>query len=372
MNRSSVLRESGSLPLVMIASIAIGGVVLALYFIVQSGVGTARTDRDFASAIQVADAGLQQAFVELQEVDFGELPACDPGNTGRCTGYMKDGNRYDFEYEQTGGRMWTVTSWGTHGETTRAVQAGVGEAPLFGAAIVSDQAFDYNGGGTGTEKFPVGGFQKMNFTGNTGDYIETLFLYGEDNAPSGPGAPDPDKWERTPGPDLPNLGAQAFEPGGACDGAEGEPLTNPLERRVYCLTGTANFNTNMTVKVQDPPPLPDEEPTPVEIYVRSGGMSVGPRDINHGGDAVDLQIYIGAGDVSMHGNFQVSAAIYAPKSACTSSGMGGGGFAGGMICNTVTLRGNMRYDPTIEQIVDDVFAIRGWSEEPGLSASAPG
>lgn len=364
MNRSASSSELGSLPLVLIASIAIGGVVLALFYVVQSGVTSARNDRNFAGAIQVADAGLQHAFVELQDLEAGETPACDTNGDGACSGSLNDGSAYEFEYEPTAERRWTVTSRGTSGDSVRAVQASVGESPLFGAAIVSDESFKYNGGGSGTDPFPVGGFKKMNFTGNTGDYIETLFLYGTDNEPDGPGAPDTDKWERTPGPDLPNLGAKAFETGGVCEG-KSESLPSHLERRIYCLTGTANFQSNTTVA-----PAAAVDPDPVQIYVQSGGMSVGPRNVNDGGEAVDLQIYIGAGEIVMNGNFRVTAAIYAPKSACTSNGQGGGGFAGGMICNTVTLNGNMRYDPTIEQIVDDEYAISGWSEQPGLARQA--
>ena len=350
--------QAGSIPLTILISIVIGGAVAALFLVVRSGVLTSGRDRDFNAAVQVADAGLQEAFVELLQLELGEsAPACDTNGDGSCEGAMQDGSPYRWEYDQIATRMWTVTSVGTFGGSTRAVQAEIGERPLFAAAIISDLQFTYNGGGTGTTPFPMGGFQDFWFTGNTGNYIEQLFLYGDDNEPSGPGAPDSDKWERTPGPDLPNLGAEAFESGGVCEG-ESDSLTNPLVYgETYCLTGTANFGSNTTI-------TGNADDGPVQIYVQSGGMTVGPRQVNEGGEAFDLQIYVGAGNVVMNGNFRVSAAIYAPKSACTSNGQGGGGFAGGMICNTVTLNGNFRYDPTIEAIVDDTFSVRGWREEP--------
>jgi hypothetical protein len=362
---SSLRNDEGSIPLVILVSIVVGGAVLALFLTVQSGMRSAERDRDFAAAIQVADAGLQEAFVELRALPEGGSPACDPSATGVCTGTLQDGSEFRWEYEQTASRMWTVTSYGIFGDSTRVVRASVGEAPLFGAAIVTDEEFTYNGSGNTASEFPVGGFKKMTFNGgNTGASITRLFLYGEDNEPTG-SAPDPDKWERTPGPDLPNLGAEAFESGGVCHG-ESESLPNPLVRgETYCLTGGVNFKS-------DTPLTSEPAGEPVKIYVQSGGVSAGPTEINHPGDAVDLQILVGAGDVRFNGNFKVNAAIYAPKSACTSNGQGNGGFAGGMICNTVTLNGNMRYDPTIEAIVDDTFSIRGWSEQPQLSVEASG
>lgn len=366
MIRSRLRDQSGSIPLAILASIVIGGAVAALFLVVQSGVMTSGRDRDFNAAVQVADAGLQDAFVELMSVEIGEsTPACDTDGDGFCEGTMQDGSAYRWEYEQTASRMWTVTSVGTFGGSTRAVQAEIGERPLFAAAIVSDERFDYKGGGTGTTPFPLGGFNVLDFSGgNTGGYIETLFLYGKDNEPTG-NAPSSDKWERAPGPALPNLGLEAFEPGGVCEG-KSDSLENPLVRgEVYCLTGEASFKSDTALTVP-------EGDGPVKIYVRSGGMTVGPKAVNDGGDAVDLQIYIAEGAVVMNGKSSVSAAIYAPESPCTSNGQGNGGFAGGMICNTVKLNGNFDYDPTIGAIVDDTFAIRGWREEPSEAQEAAG
>ena len=356
--------QSGSIPLAILASIVIGGAVVALFLVVQSGVMTSGRDRDFNAAVQVADAGLQDAFVELMAVEIGETaPACDTDGDGTCEGTMQDGSAYRWEYTQIASRMWTVTSVGSFGASTRAVQAEIGERPLFGAAIVTDERFRYNGGGFGTDPFPVGGFQEMIFNGgNLSSYISQLLLYGENNEPSGSGAPDVGKWLRTAGPELPNLGAEAFAENGVCEG-ESDSLTNPLMRgEIYCLTGQADFKQDTVV-------AGDHDKGPVRIYVQSGGMSVGPIQLNAAGDAFDLQIYIGAGDAVWRGNASVSAAIYAPKSACTSNG-GPGGFSGGVICNTFTLNGNFDYDPTVEAIIDDTFAIRGWREEPSEAQEA--
>lgn len=357
-----VTEQRGSLPLVLLVSILIGAVVIVLWGVVRSGQTTARADRDFAAAVHVADAGLQEAFVQLREIDPDDAPACDATDDGACEGSLQDGSSFTWTYERIGERLWTVTSRGEFGGAVRVLQAEIGERQLFGAAIISDTGFDYNGGGTGTEPFPMGGFNRLTFTGNTGDYIETLYLYGEDNEPDGPGAPDADSWERAPGPSLPNLAAKEFDEGGVCEGRSDGTPESVAYGGVYCLTGLWEIKEDIVL-------AGDPTDGPAEVFIERGGLSVGPRQVNHGGDAVNLQIYVAAGDVTMHGNFNVSAAIYAPQSSCYSNGQGGGGFAGGMVCNTVTLRGNMRYDPTVTQIMDDTFSIRGWREEPGLVAA---
>lgn len=367
MMRRMPSREAGSLPLALLAAIVIGGLIVALYGVIMSGVRSSARDRDLAAAIQVADAGLQEAFVALQQVEEGEPPDCDTNGDGSCNGTLRDGSPYRWEYEVLGERLWRVTSVGTHNDHTRAVRAQIGERPLFGAAIVTDDKFTYNGGGGGTDPFPIGGFQDLVFNGsNTGASISTLFLYGEENLPSG-SYPDPDTWERTKGPDLWNIAEAAFATGGVCDGQSetisasgGGPIV--LERRVYCLTGELDLKSDVVLESGEGPTV---------IYIQSGGMTVGPSDVNKDGDAVDLQIYVGADSVRMNGNFNVSAAIYAPNSSCVSNGQGGGGFAGGMICNEVDLNGNFDYDPSITAIVDDTFAIRGWHEEPSAASDAP-
>jgi len=367
MNPRTLPDERGSLPLVLLAAIVLGGVVAVLFGAVSTSVESTRRDRDFAAAIQVADAGLQQAFVELQAIDVELLdpadrrPACDPTGTGVCSGTLKDGSEYAWSYVQgAADRVWQVTSVGSRGETVRTVQAMVGERALFPAAVVAKSEFNYNGGAGNPPPFAVGGFDEMNFTGvNTGANISTLFLYGDDNEPTGNHAPSSDRWERTRGPDLPNIAEEEFAPGGVCHEQSDALGPELVHGQVYCLTGGADFNVNTAI-------TGDPAAGAVQIYVQSGGLTLGPRTVNGAGTAADLEIYVGAGSVTLSGNFTMKAAIYAPTSACSSNGQGGGGFEGAMICNTVTLNGNWRYDPTVGAITDDTFAISGWSEEPGL------
>lgn len=367
MNPRSLRDEHGSLPLVLLAAIVLGGVIAVLFGTVSTSVESTRRDRDFAAAIQVADAGLQQAFVELQAIDVENVapedrrPACDPTGTGVCAGTLKDGSEYAWGYEQgAADRAWLVTSVGSRGETVRTVQATVGERALFPAAVVAKSEFNYNGAAGNPPPFAVGGFQDMNFTGvDSGANISKLFLYGDDNEPSGTHAPTSDTWERTQGPDLPNIAEEEFATGGLCHEQSDTLEAELVHGQVYCLTGSADFNVDTAI-------TGDPTAGPVQIYVQAGGVTVGPRTVNGDGAAADLEIYVGAGSVTLSGNFTMKAAIYAPTSACNSNGQGAGGFAGAMVCNTVTLNGNWRFDPTVGAITDDIFAISGWSEEPGL------
>ena len=63
--------------MVLLAMIVLGGVVAALFGYVSTGQRTARQDRDFNQAIQVADAGIQTAFSDLAVADPDDptLPA---------------------------------------------------------------------------------------------------------------------------------------------------------------------------------------------------------------------------------------------------------------------------------------------------------
>jgi hypothetical protein len=357
MTTSRRTQQAGSIPLALLAAIVIGGVIVALYAVTMSGVRSSARDRDLSAAIHVADAGLQEAFVALQATNLGDRPACDVDSDGTCSGTLRDGSAYSWQYEVLGARLWRVTALGEHNDQARVVQADIGQRPLFAAAVVTRRSFTYNGAGNGAS-FPVGAFGAVTTNGtNARDSILELLLYDDnENIPGGGSPIPPTKWVSAAGPDLPNLGLAAFEDGGVCAGGT-ESLTNPIERRTYCLNGATSLR-NVTLASGDDPAI---------IYIQGGGLDL--DSINVGGDAEDLQFYVGEGDVVMSGNAQASAAVYAPASSCTFNG--NPSFDGGIICNDLTLNGNFGYDDSVTNISEDTFAIRGWHEQAPSAFALP-
>jgi hypothetical protein len=365
--------ERGSIPLVLLASIILGGLIVALFSVVQSGQASSGRDRDWQSAIQVADAGIQQAFVLLRDLPEGvDEPPCDTNGDGRCSGMLPSGGEYEWEYTRLGERRWEVTSLGTFGQRTRGIEANIGTSSLFPVAILGRERITYNGGGTGTDPFVVGSFGDVTLNGNPAqDSVGGIVLYGPGPHNVNVG-PDTHDISQTGAIDLPNLAAEAFAPGGDCDGQPFYPtypdgVPNPQQRgEIYCV-GSISFPQGSH------PLVGPEEDGDVIIYVGGAGspsVTIGPnRRVNWGvtdpGDASELQIYVQSGPVTYSGTARVSAAIWAPDSACTSNGTPT--WAGAIVCNTVTLNGNFGYDAQVASIGEGPFGINAWLEMLGVA-----
>ena len=359
-------QEQGSIPLTILAAIVLGGLVVALFATVQVGTTAAGRDRDFHQAIQVADAGIQEAYVVLRGVQPGDDPPCDTYGDGFCTGALGDGSPYRWTYERIGEFLWNVESIGEYRGVERSVHARIGKTPLFEVAMLTRRYFTYNGGGGGTDPFVVGTFGDATLNGTPAiNSIAAIVLFGE--GPHNINVPPETvpQQQNAEDPDLPNIGLKAFDEGGICDGEPFYPVypadvPNPGVRgEIYCV-GRINFGNSDHV-------LTGPSDQDVMIFVDPSGASAlsmtGNGSVNWDlpRDASQLQIYVGGGDVTVGGSSRIAAAIWAPASACTSNG--GTSVAGAMVCNTATLNGNFSYDAQVEQIEATEFRIRGWREE---------
>jgi hypothetical protein len=361
--------EQGSLPMVLVAAIAIGGVVVTLFSTVSLGQETARRDRDWNGAVQVADAGVQHALSILKDVPVGDNPPCDPTGTGSCTEVLGTGGEYTWEYTRLGPENWEVRSAGTQNGETRFIEANIGPRQLFPVSILSKTRVRYNGGGGGTEPFTVGTFDEVTLNGGPANgSVAAVVLYGP--PPHNVSTDGSQPVESGGDLDLENLGEAAFQPGGACDGAtvtdvypagEADPQRHG---QVYC-TKTVRFEAGHHPLVGNP------ADGPVTVYVDNVGNDAligrpharvnwsATGDVP--GNASMLQIYIAGGPVTFNGHAKISAAIWAPESTCTSNGTPD--VAGSLVCNEVILNGNFWYDADVGGLVDGPFTVNNWAEQ---------
>ena len=424
--RTGTRSEEGSLPLVLLAAIILAGVLVALFTTVITGTNSARFDRNFAQAFQIADAGIQQSFVQLLELDedlldpdspgypeevdpCGEGTASDEANVkeGECTTILDDGSSFTWTYERVGElRQWTVTSQGTYLGVSRAVQADVGEGPLFSGALMSDDDLHWSGGGTTVEQceawdaegsiepFPID-IEGDAIIDPTGECVSQLTLWGVDRIITGddridtylsgtypighPEEGEPKEVRFTGEPlDMPNIGARAFQGptetfpnGGPCHGEPVQSLGDTLYRgETYCLNDFKPSQGQAVSIESNPedPSVPDD--AWVLVYVRNDVSFRANTDINFTPDAetraVDLQIYAGGTEVIIRSTAKGKAAIWAPAADCHSQGGAGedGEFHGALACFNIDLSGNWTYDASVQEIKGSTFNIARYSEEP--------
>ena len=406
--------EGASMPATLIVAIVVAGIIVSLFAVVQSGVRSSRIDRDAGQSIQVADAGVQQALVQLRGVEPDDPPGCTPPdgvtNTpteGRCTDVDGIGTHTAFEwrYEQTAPFAYQVLSVGTYRDHTSAVSVDIVRPLSFMFAITTKSQFTYNGGGGGLEPpIAVGTFANATVNGQQAiDSIDCVgMLYPPDEEP-----PDTDAYNIDPeelhcesmqeGPDLSKDHAReacfdgeeriASDPAQHFysdhdDGVDGFPLE--LERGAsYCIRGEKLAMENYVVD-PDPVHFPDgyseENPPPAFVYIvgdvpgsPAGGLEVGSAGkgqqstvgVNWGDDPNAGYLFVaiaeGAGNFTINGNGRMAAGLWAPWSACTFNG--NPSYRGAIVCDAVTLNGSFEYDDEVESLEVGTVVTRSWSQE---------
>jgi hypothetical protein len=367
--------EEGSIVLVMLAAIILGGLVAVLFADVRMGQQTARQDRDFHQAIQVADAGLQHAFVELANRDPDEdtLPIGASIGENRL---LDGGGEFEWTATRVGRARWHVRSEGEYRGSQRAVEATVGPHHLFQLAAFGDLRLELRGGNSATS-YPttgngrVGSNNLIQLRGNA--TVDWVMRYNN--------ATYSDKGvvrvgvETIPEPAyLPNYGEVAYAEGGVCATSTGGAYNGsfPLERgKTYCFSNVY-FPAGKHLLVGN-----STEPT--RIYIApSGNLELGGQGNQRCGgvacvnwspgetkpDATALEIYLASGTVKANNHTVIAAGIYAPTSACEGPNAQGDVY-GSIVCRTLDSVGGwtFHYDNRFEDVTVDEFAIYGWREE---------
>jgi len=327
--------EDGSMLLALLGSIMAMSIVTLLALSMMSSATTTRHNQNYTLALQVADAGIQDALFRAnnaQDVVSGE------GTVG--------GGTFTWEAAETD-NGWVVTSKGTERGVTRTVEVELLKAPRFFLAAFGDRGIELKGsngadsynsqtGETDTGNGNLGSNDDINMNGNSTEVDNvTLYNHTASNNTCTNNGGDGCQHISIVGPklDLASDENMAFitDQLAACSSAHGtlpnwraSTATPPGVLSYnggipYCFE-TLTFDMNTVLSGAD-------ADHPIIIYVR-GAISIERGvNVNCAGctasstpDASQLQIYsAGSTDTqsfSIGNHSTIAAAVYAPRASC--------------------------------------------------------
>lgn len=358
MRSPSWREESGSLAVVLLAAIILGGAVAALFVTVDTGVDTARRDRDWHGAINAADAGIQEAVTVIR-VDEVET-ACPPPDN-ECSGSLSDGGAYVASYTETD-LGYRVCSVGELNGVEREACADFDLNMLVGGAgVIGLDRVRLDGSASGiNEPIIIGTAGEFVKVTNACDKVEEVEIYdpSEEDSPC-PGM-DVTRSQR----EFSNLAEEAFTTGECSGGAEiwpSYPTQPPVDYdgpgpwvrgETYCTT-LIDIPGNENIQ------LTGTSTEPVRVFADPGDTGSaaakypGQGQVNTEGNALDLHFYIRQGlvDLDMKGTTSINAIWYAPDSACDVRG--NTTFTGAVVCRDTALGGNVDFI-----VPDDIRTVR--------------
>ncbi len=373
--------DRGSMLLALSGVLVVTGIMMAFLVTVLIAQDSTRHDYRYTKSIQGADAGVQQAYYQINTLPAGSTStSLTSGGTVTLDG---------VDYFWTAARpaaeslTWTVESTGTTTvgtqTTTRTVTATIGQSALFNMAAFADSTLNFNGNNLATS-YPapgqgqIGTNGSMTLLGNSTS-VDAVVLYDYD------ANPDPSRCTgaacsaptTTNGSKLDIAGAAATDGFiqaqlDACKAVA--PLTAFVGTTIaarpepYCFTSFFADTQNFTVT----------GPGTARIFVEGGDVVLGNKnhsDVNNDvpgtPTSVKLQIYTTGQTVSMYNQGEIAAAVYAPNAACGGvTSNAGTTFYGSMICKTIDNVGGwtFKYDTRLSSIGDGIWRLKDYSE-PG-------
>jgi hypothetical protein len=353
MNRRT---EDGSMPLTLLAAIIIAGVVVALFITVDTGVDTARRDRDWHSAINVADAGLQEAIAVIRDSDIDI--AC-PGGT--CTGELGEAGTYRATYTETTDGL-LVCSEGTVAEVVREACTELDLNLLVGGAgIIGLDRVRIDGSLSGTTlPLIIGTGGDFVGVGSACGKIEEVEIYypSEEDNPC-PGKPIT-RTSRT----FTNIAEFEFTEG-VCSEAQAAviwdsyPTVRPSSEPQPWVYGETYCTRLIDIPKDTINLVGNPNDGPVRVFADPGSTGAaaakyaGNGSLNATGEAIDLQFYIRRGvvDLDMKGTTTINAVWYAPDSSCDVRG--NATFTGAIVCKRSDVGGSLQFI-----VPDDIRTLR--------------
>ncbi len=389
----NIEREQGSIPMVLLAAIIVAGLILALFTDVTTGRRLSVDDRDFNQAVQVADAGLQDAFMHLAGLpEVGRPPIGQSLATAPHTGELGAGT-YSWTAMRVGDNQWQVRSEGVVADRARVLEAHMGPLTLFSVAAFGDRIISFKGGNS-ANSYPIGGRGYVASNGTVrlkaqSDSVDGVTLHGgaiydgDNNQIRGDGEP-----EFAPEQALPNIALEQFADGGVCSDpndihANLADLLPLKQGHVYCVA-RADFpgQTNHLIEQTADAEL-NKQPTVVyigvggDLHLQGEGQTNAARvNMTHATqpDATRLEIYLAGGSVKLNNHTKIAAGIYGPATNCSDASNAANAQAeiyGSIVCNEVINQGGWKfsYDERLADVNIDHFSIRSVREEPGGTTS---
>ena len=170
--------DTGSIALFMAVMMVATGLILITVFTVERGLAASRRSGDSASALQVADAGVNAAVQHIPNVPEGDPAA--PMSIGPFTGGVGEAS-YEWSASRVSPQLWNVVSTGTDTSgVKRRIRAQATALPLFGRPIhiraaaslragnILDSYTDQNSRCTGAGIMTVDDPSVLTFIGNGG------------------------------------------------------------------------------------------------------------------------------------------------------------------------------------------------------------
>src|SRR5919106_1051668 len=363
--------ERGSIPMVLLMSIVVGGLVVVLVAGVMVNQRATRFDRSFTSVVQPADEHVQQAAHHIIRGDW------DPDRTA------------------------SVGTRTTAGEVaTRTVKTNVVDLPRFFVAAFADtqmrlrggnDASSYGDGTWSTGNGIIASNEDVLLSGSDTN-VDGVQLYNWDNYNDlnrcvHTGGNDCDDVLTMPeavapsarfGPQL-LVGGPRLQTAFIDDAiAACEAITSPLSSYTSSTNGSVlskatfpkcvenlTFDTDVTVL-----------DGPIEVYVkgqfsvtngRSVNCPVGGCAVGSGNpDATNLRVFSAGGDVTIGNNTKVVGGIYAPESDCSGNPSNAQGeIYGSMICGTIENNGGWQfnYDDDLQGVGSGEFELTNYRED---------
>ncbi len=395
MNRGRDSRQQGSIPLVLLVAIVVGGLLAVVFADVSTGQRTARHDRDFNQAVQVADAGIQDAFTTLAFLDPDDPSTPPIGATVTGSGTLDEYSSHTWTARRVGRVRWQIRSEGTTGDSTRVLEAGISPTELFAWGAFGDLRLELRGGNLadsynavsfGTGNGSVGSNHDVVLRGNaTVDWVLRYNLAAGGGAYNNGGVVLGGVQTADDRADLPNIGEQAYADGGECHGVSPTAYTGspPLVRgTIYCFSNVV-FPAGDHQLATNPDPDLNDEPTKIFI-APSGNLELrGQGNQRCGGvacvnynpprpSAIDLEIYLASGEFLANNHTVIAAGIWAPTSNCSGPNAQGDIY-GSIVCRTLDSKGgwSFHYDDRFSDAGAEDFRIDGIREEaPGTTSFA--
>ncbi|MGI8575656.1 MAG: DUF7305 domain-containing protein [Egibacteraceae bacterium] len=237
--RTTMAWERGSMPLALLATIVVSGLLVVVVANTLFGQRLVRLDRDFSESVQSADVGVQQALYLLNAGELQNLPLTSTSPAGNPQTAPQtltiDGNTVTWTAERLNEREWQITSDGTQNSVTRTVVSQIEEQPLFFPGAFGDEGMALNGTSSKVDSYNSEACTSVNVL-TCWDGNETTAPYGTGNGAIGSNK-DIDfsgntkvarimlyDWDDNPG-----AGVTATDPGGTrCDGeSSGSPCIQP-------------------------------------------------------------------------------------------------------------------------------------------------